>query len=164
MQGLRVYDSDKTTPLYEVELGWKKLEMKIRSTATNNEIGTAEYHFVKTRIDTTVHGTPIRLSSQHWNREYTYDSPAFIGAKLTWKPQRKLDELDMVLLDEKAMPIARFMPANWAMKKGGKLEILSQSVGGQEVMDEVVVSTLAVMYYRHVQRGAAGSAVPGAAG
>ncbi len=69
-----------------------------------------------------------------------------------------MDELDMVLLDERQNAIARFDPANWAMKKAGKMELLSGCEAGPR-RDEVVSTALSLMWYRHIQRISLGVAV-----
>jgi hypothetical protein len=84
--------------------------------------------------------------------DYSYESPAFGGMRMTWKPRKKTDELNMVLLDDQAIPVGRFEPSNWALKKNGKMELLGPSLKNEKVMDEVVATCLAVIHYRQMQR------------
>lgn len=74
---------------------------------------------------------------------------------MTWKPRSKWDELKLALLDDKAMPVARFEPTEWSTKKSGKFELLERGVESEAVMDEVVATGLAVVCYRQLQRAAA---------
>lgn len=69
-----------------------------------------------------------------------------------------MNELKMVLVDDKANPIARFEPTEWAMKKSGKFELLGPSTSSQVAMDEVIATGLSVMHYRKLQRSAAAAA------
>jgi hypothetical protein len=137
----------------------RKPNMIIRKESANTEIGTVNFHTFSCRIDTTIGGQILSLTSRGWaGRHYEFDSPSFGNTKLAWKAQRKIDELNMALLDDRDMPIAKFIPVDWAMKKTGKIEILNDRVTTEEMMDEIVVTALAIWNYRHIQRSAAAAA------
>lgn len=59
---------------------------------------------------------------------------------MTWKPRSKLNELDMMLFDDKALSVIRFGIIRWSMKKSGSMELLSPSMSNEEVMDELVAT------------------------
>jgi hypothetical protein len=156
MDSIRVCDSDKTSVLYTAELRLKKPYMTLHSAPSNSNIGTVNFHTLTTRIDTTIHDQSIALTSHGMMKlPYNYNSPAFGGMEMTWNPRSKLDELKLVLLDDKANPVAKFEPTNWSTHKSGKFELLERSTSNAGVMDEVVSTELAVIYYRQVQRLAA---------
>jgi hypothetical protein len=149
----RVLDSDKTSVIYTINNQSKKPQLTIQSASTNATIGTFVFHLLTSRIDATVQDHSFSMTSHGlFKLEYSYESPAFGGMKMTWKPRKKTDELNMVLLDDQAMPVARFEPSNWAVKKNGKMELLGPSLRNEEVMDEVVATGLAVIHYRQMQR------------
>ena len=130
--------------------------MTIHSVSSNASIGTVNFHALTTRIDTIIHNQSVALTSHGIMKlPYSYNSSAFGGMKMTWKPRSKLDELNLVLLDDKAIPVAKFEPTNWSTHKSGKFELLERSTSNAGVMDEVVSTGLAVIYYRQLQRLAA---------
>ena len=156
----RVLDSDKTSVVYTINNQSKKPQLTIQSTSTNSIIGRFVFHLLTSRIDATVHAHYFSMTSHGlFKLDYSYESPAFGGMKMTWKPRKKTDELNMVLLDDQAMPVARFEPSNWAVKKNGKMELLWMSLRNEEVMDEVVATGLAVIHYRQMQRLVAATSV-----
>ena len=77
---------------------------------------------------------------------------------MAWEATSKMDELKMVLVDDKANAIARFEPSNWAKRKTGKFDLLGPSTSSQMAMDEVVATGLSVMHYRQLERLAAAGA------
>ncbi|KAE8444368.1 hypothetical protein EG329_000568 [Mollisiaceae sp. DMI_Dod_QoI] len=94
-----------------------------------------------------MHDESIALTSHGiFKLDYAYSSSTFPGMKMTWKHRKVVDDLDMVLLDDRAMPIARFDPTNWSLKKSGKLELLEACTANGAVMDEVVTTGLAGMF------------------
>jgi len=151
--GIRICDSDKTSVLYTAEVLLKKPYMTLHSASSNTNIATVNFHTLSTRIDATIHNQSIKLAASGLLKlPYSYDSPAFGGMKMTWKPRSKLDELKLVLLDDKSIPVAKFDPSNWSTHKSGKFELLERSTSNAGVMDEVVSTGLAVIWYRTVQR------------
>jgi hypothetical protein len=157
---LRVLGDDKGTELYTATMKPRKPNMIVRKESANTDIGTVNYHTLSTRIDITVAGQTLSLTSRGWTqRHYQFDSPAFSNAKLTWRAQSKIDEMNMALLDDRDMPVARFIPVDWAMKKTGKIEFLNERVTNEELMDEIVVTALAIWNYRHIQRSASAGVV-----
>jgi hypothetical protein len=156
----RVLDSDKTSVVYTIDNRSKKPHLTIQSASTNATIGTFVFHSLASRIDATIHGHSFPMTSHGlFKLDYSYESLAFRGTKMTWKPRKKTDELNMVLLDDKAIPVARFEPSNWALKKNGKMELLGPSLKNEKVMDEVVATGLAVIHYRQMQRLVTATAV-----
>jgi hypothetical protein len=164
MRGLQVLDSSKTSQVYKIDIKQHLLKMPKLAiySAAGDLISTVEYKSLKKRITLDYRGSPVILNAPgFWGLDYKYASPTLSGQQMTWQHQKKLDELNMALLDANAMPVARFLPSNWAMKKGGKIEILDSAMNSQQaqaLMDEIVVTALAVMVYRHVQRHQAGAA------
>lgn len=159
LKGLQVLDASKTTPVYNIDIKWHILKMPklaIYSTATGNLLASVDYSMIKKRISMNYGGQAINLNAPgFWGLDYKYPSPTLNGREMTWQHKKKLDELNMVLLDDQAMPLARFIPTTWAMKKGGKIELLNSRVSGPQggaLRDEIVVTAIAVMVYRHIQR------------
>lgn len=154
LRKVHVLDSDKSTLLYDVETNrLRRSDMIMRSPMTNETIGTVKIHAFRTRIETCIHDQDIGMSMGSWMKgDYSYESRALQNAKMTWEPQRKLQPLDMVLLDDKAMPVSKFIPVGFAMKKAGKIELLGEVTRDPSVVDEIVATALAIMQYRHIQQ------------
>ncbi|OCT44872.1 hypothetical protein CLCR_06264 [Cladophialophora carrionii] len=151
---------DVPTELYTVDARHRKPQMRIRSPARNVEVATVVFHFTKTRIDVTLHGRQFSLESGRMNTRYSYTSGPTGGEKLTWQPRKKLDPLNMVLLNGRGGAIARFKPEYWGSKRGGVLELLPECWTTDAMMEEVLVVALAVIHWRETQRiSAANSSV-----
>ena len=153
LRSAKVLDADKTTLMYTIDLKCRKSNMKIHSSASNSQVGEVKFHLLSSRIDTTVHSQEISLTSQGCSKQaYSYTSPARGHTTLSWKARSRWgNPLNLILFDESGLPLARFQPASWAMKKAGKLELLGSSSESGQLMDEVVVTGLAVAQLRHQQ-------------
>lgn len=144
---IRVLDSDNATALYTVRLKATKPHLRVRaasSTTGITTIGTVSFHNLSSRIDATVHDASMTLNSRGILKSgHTYSSPALGGACLTWKRQHH--SLDLVCLDEREAPVARFCFSNWSWSKGGRLELLGPDVASGAAMEEMVVTGMAMM-------------------
>jgi hypothetical protein len=157
-----VTNADKTSRLYAVETHLRKPHLKFHSLLSNSAIGTADYHTFKTRIDTTIHGHSVSLNTKGSLKPgYTYMSPAFSNSQMFWEQRSKCNDLNLVLLDDKAMPVARFESVNWSVKKFGKLELLNSCLGDDKMVDEIVVTAIALVYFKWLRnRAVATTAAP----
>ncbi|KIW33859.1 uncharacterized protein PV07_00675 [Cladophialophora immunda] len=149
---IRVLDADKTTDVYTVDARYRKPQMTIRSNASNAEVATVDFHTLSTRIDAKLHGRPVSLESSGLTRTYSYASPELGGEKMTWTPRKKIDDLNMVLLNGQGLAIARYKPNYKGSKRGGSMEMLAPCWRSEEFMEEVITMFLAVMHYKESQR------------
>ncbi|KIY01347.1 uncharacterized protein Z520_02899 [Fonsecaea multimorphosa CBS 102226] len=149
---IRLLDTDQTTVLYTVEARYRKPQMTIRSNVSDAEVATVDFHALTTRIDVKLHGQPLTLESSRFNTQYSYASPALCGEKMSWKPRKKIDDLNMVLLDGQGLAIARYKPNYKGSKRGGSMEMLAPCWSSEAVMEEVIVMFLAVSHYKESQR------------
>jgi hypothetical protein len=80
----RVLDSDKTSVVYTINNQSKKPQLTIQSTSTNATIGTFVFHLLASRIDATVRDHSFSMTSHGlFKLDYSYESPAFGGMKMT---------------------------------------------------------------------------------
>ncbi|OAP57442.1 hypothetical protein AYL99_08180 [Fonsecaea erecta] len=150
---IRLLDTDQTTVMYTVEARYRKPQMTIRSNASNAEVATVDFHVLTTRIDMRLHGQPLSLdSSGLLKTHYSYASQELHGEKMTWRPRKKIDDLNMVLLDGQGLAMARYKPNYKGLKRGGTLELLSPCWRSDAVLEEVIVMFLAVMHYKECLR------------
>ena len=160
MKGAKIFDSDKTTPLYNISLRCRKPHLRITSGSSDCEIGEVRFHWFKRRIDVILHSQQIPMNAQGGCKStYSYESPTLGHATLSWKLQSKWkDPLRMILLDANDTPVARFEPTYRAKRKAGKFELYGSSAEPGPMMDEVVVTGLAVAQYRVQQMQATSGA------
>jgi hypothetical protein len=150
---IRVMDSDKSTDLYTIAARYRKPQMTVHSARTNSDIATVVFHNLKTRIEMTYHGQEMVLNSGGFlGVKYSYDSPTLNGEKMMWQPRKKLDDLNMVLLNGQGIAIARYKPNYKSCKRGGALEMLAECVKNEQLMEEVIVMAMAVIHYKETQR------------
>ena len=157
-----ILDSDKQTPLYRIQfnsggLFSSKPHVTIVNAASNAPVGTVTFHSMSSKIDLTINKKPTTLSkSGIFTSAHEFRSSALTGS-LKWKRDGLFSGGDMLCIDEKEQLFARFQASGWAMKKDGKFE-LSPEVGGV-LMDEIVVSGIAMVELRRRRnRSAAGAA------
>lgn len=155
---IRVLDSDQDVERYTVDVRLRKPQLTIRSSSSGAERATAILHFLKARIDMTMNGQPLTIDSHGFmGVQHSYNSLALPGERLNWRQRRKLDDLNMVLLNNTSMAIARFVPDYRGKKRGGTLEMLNQFLSTDEAMEETLIAALAVVHFKETQRISAGS-------
>lgn len=158
---VHVYDTvDKSSEAYRIDTKYRKPQMTIRS-GIDDVVATANFHTLKGRIDMTHRGQPLTLDAHGFlGVQYSYTSAAFNGERMNWRPRKKLDDLNMVLLNEKGIAIARYKPDYRGRRRGGTLEMLSECLSSEAAAEEVVVAALAVMHYKEAQRMSAATSAP----
>ncbi len=118
--------------------------MSIPHASTTTTIGTVTFRALTTRIDSTVHKSPISLTAHEiLEPSYTWSSPARGGVPKRWKGGSSSSELVCLNGDEAA--VARFLFSRWSVKKCGRLEILDTEAEGGGSMDVIVVTGLALV-------------------
>lgn len=149
-----IFDADTRTELYRMESHMFSPQVvlySVRDGAPSPESrGEASLHMMKSKINIRLHGQEIVLKPKpgFLKDGNTYVSPALKGATLTWQSKSKLNYLELLCLDENAMPVARVSLSNsFSLKKAGVIELASAVKSGPE-MDEVVLTGLAMMQRR----------------
>ena len=164
----QILDSDKTTPLYNIEIHTMSKPHVTVHSATNpaRVIGTATFHHFSSRIDVVVHGHAITLESRGpFKSGCKYVSPAAQGASRVWKSEGVFSGSDMVCLDGREQIVARFEASTWAVKKAGKFDLGPSVRENGPAMDEVVVVGVAMLEDRRRKNsGSSGGAGGGGAG
>lgn len=153
-----VLDSDKVTTLYSAEqnsglLFSSKPHMTIRNANQGAVVGTVTFPSFSRRIDLTLHDQKVDLESTGiMSLSHRFKSPR--GNVLKWKRDGMFSGGDLVCLDEtadaSAQLVSRFEMSRFSISKMGKFEV-SPAVQGV-VLDEVVVSLLAMLEYMRRRR------------
>jgi hypothetical protein len=149
-----VLDSERKTELYRVESHVRNPQIIMHSLLENvpsaESTGEATFHTLSSRIDIRLHGQEIELNSRGFLKDgYTYVSRARPGATMTWKSKSKLNYLELVCLDERAIPVARTSFPSWSLTSAGTIELAGEETvkRGRE-MDEIILTGLAMMQQR----------------
>jgi hypothetical protein len=150
---VHVKDSQQpTTDLYTIETRHRKPQMNFLSNGAN--VASADWPTFSSNISLTVRGHNIKLESHQLGRKYSYTSPT-TGQQMMWRPRRKVDDLNMVLLNAQGLAIASYQPRYSASTRQGTLEILPESCGSGKLVEEVMIAALAIIHFKEAQRMAA---------
>ncbi|KAG6991101.1 hypothetical protein G7Y79_00057g090830 [Physcia stellaris] len=173
---ITVKDSDKTTPLYIVSShtglsGRANLEIFVpsaspspQSASPGTKIADIDFHSFSSRITILLHGTPLELHRKNlFSRSRVFESASGLGT-LVWKVERWTR--GMSLVDGLGRIVARLQGHFLAMRKQAVLEVMVGKGGGEEgrVVDEVVVSALAMVEAERRRRSAGAGGGGGGAG
>lgn len=165
---------------------WRSRHGVLIDTTTGATLYTSEHRYRKPTFTlANAQGTPVaNAASSAWTMKFdfhltgvgafeltprhklgcdvTYPSPAY-GQTLTWKSTKYWNRLEYVLLDEGALPIARFLGGSaWKCMPWGEFggfEFVEGRVETEAARDEVVATGLCVAYKAVVSRQASTSAV-----
>ena len=159
---LNILAPDKTTTAYTIRansgsLFSSKPHMKIyrgipHPTTPDPPVGTVTFHTLTRTIDLTLHdGRPATLS-HHGLFSCKYEFPSTIGV-LRWKTSSAFKNNLVCETVAGGEWVAKFDAASFAVEKRGKFEIVSWDVG-EEAVDEIVVSGLAVVEKRRREAAA----------
>jgi hypothetical protein len=143
----RIMSEENSTRLYDIKLSYFSKPHMLITTAPSGSgdgetIGTVSFHTLSSRIDTTVRSTPLPLTKRG-NLKYGYRFTSKILGEMEWKTGGH--KMDLTCFDAKGVARARFVFANWSMKKCGKFEMLGGGI--EEARDELLVTGLAFVQY-----------------
>lgn len=143
---IHILGADNATTLYTLKLHLRKPQMIINSASTNATIATVTFPSFSSRIDTTVHGSPIALTSRGLLKNgHTWSSPALGNMDLAWKTKALSSDLEC--LDEQGVPVARYVFPHMSLRKAGRFELYGPEVTRGAVMEEILVMGLAMVEY-----------------
>lgn len=146
-KNVQVTDIDSPTILYTIDLKMRKPHLVFKSAGDEAVFGTAIFHAFKSKIDIEIHGRTLELKLKGiFSTEYTYVSPAFQNATMTWVSHSGFKTFDYVCLDERLLPVARFTANAWSRNKLGKVELLGSDAGSRAAKEELVVTGLTLAY------------------
>ena len=162
---VRILDSDKQTLLYHIDINSgglfsSKPHVKVTAAATGTQVGTATFHSLSSNIDLTVHNQPIVFSRPGVMSSSHEFQSRIMGGSLKWKKDGWASS-NLQCVDEREQVFAKFQRPGWAKRKLGKFE-LGPSVSGV-LMDEIVISGIAMLEWRRRQQRSSSSATAGGA-
>ena len=141
-----VFDGDESRPLFRVDLKMTKPQMRFNSGNSNTVMATVNFHNLSSRIDATINGDTITLTSPGFKEMlalYGFPSAAEPGLTLTWRAKKWSSQLNCE--DQSGMPIARFSYGG-IRKKNNRMEILAPRAASGRLFDEVVVTGITMAH------------------
>lgn len=160
---MTVTSLDGATPLYNITCHPWTHKLDFHAAESGAEVAQSDFHCYKSSFEVTWTGqVSINIhSDKYWRIQRSYDSPAF-QQKITWKSQSELARINYVCLDERALPVARFVSSNkW--KKAGVLEIDPSYTLTEAQRNEIVVIGVSLVWQVLQNMTAASTASSGAA-
>ncbi|KAL1965315.1 hypothetical protein VTN77DRAFT_5917 [Rasamsonia byssochlamydoides] len=174
-----VLDSDKQTCLYtlrekrlhwtsgpDIEIFRNKDRPELKDRPVEVLVGAVHRHTFSTNLDVYIRNQPVTLSS---NGVYSGGGLSYVSLRpgvgtLTWKREGMFSE-SMRLVQQQLgggrVTVARLESVRLAMSKIGRLEVWD-SHAGDGVLDEIVVTGLAVMLENRRRRSSGTTAVAAA--
>jgi hypothetical protein len=148
-----VQDEAKSNTLYTIDNRLRSPQLTFHSESSKDPIAKATIRVAQNvEIKFKERPEPVIIKmSGGWNSfKFNYASPALGGKTVMWKSPSALAAGDLVLLDDKSLPLARLHPAGM-VKKVGKIEFSEGLFVTPDFMDEVVVISLTLIMYRLYQ-------------
>ncbi|PWY95417.1 hypothetical protein BO94DRAFT_226842 [Aspergillus sclerotioniger CBS 115572] len=142
---LEVTEGD--TLVYSADLNLRKPHMVFQATGSARLPATVSFHAFTRAIDIDINGRQIPFKPRGtFEYEVPFDSPT-VGSVFTWRNPHSMKPWDLECRDEQGTVVARFIPStSWSRTKAGRLE-LDGLLGSGPIIDEVVVTGLALAYY-----------------
>lgn len=119
-------------------------------------LSTVIFHSWTQKIAVQVHDNDLSIKARNWKqRDLEWSSPAFGGQTMAWHHENPWTSTSIVLLDQSQLPVAKFSLARFSVKEAGKIELMGDRSLTQEMLDELVITGVAVVQYTQNQYTAA---------
>ncbi|KAL8870570.1 MAG: hypothetical protein Q9174_003418 [Haloplaca sp. 1 TL-2023] len=140
MNRARILSTDKSQILYRLEFHTRKPNIVISDSTTGVTLGTVTYHGLKSRMDTTVLGNDIPLTSKGiMHCKYHFTSAAIGDGKVFWWHIKNW-KMDLECRDESGEAVAQFRFSAWNTKKAGTLELWGEGMENPGLKSEILVT------------------------
>ncbi|KAF2485585.1 hypothetical protein BDY17DRAFT_293928 [Neohortaea acidophila] len=144
-----VNDVSTGTTLYELDVPTIFRSKVLMRTANDDaEIGHCQSSLFKSTLKAELRGQALELQlKKRFSSDYTYASPAFGGATMTWTFHSGWSDIYYVLLDEQSLPVARWTARGPSIFTNlGKVEFLGTKAESQEAREEIFLTGLTLIY------------------
>lgn len=123
---------------------------------------TVVFHSWTQKIAVQVHDNEISIKARNWKqRDLEWSSPAFGGQTMAWHHENPWTSNSLILLAQGQLPVAKFSLARISVTEAGKIEFMGDRSLNQEMLDEVVITGVAVVQYTQNQYTAAVASASG---
>ena len=139
-------DGDESKPLLRADLKMTKPQMTFKSATNESTLATINFYTFSTKIDATINGDTLTLTSPGFKDMlalYSFASAAEPGSTFMWKGRKSSTELNCE--DQSGLKIARFKYGG-IRKRHCRLEILAPRAASGRLLDEVVVTGIAMAH------------------
>ncbi|KAL4900224.1 hypothetical protein BDW74DRAFT_182979 [Aspergillus multicolor] len=138
--------------LYTADLTRRTSQMKFFAGQSRTALATANVQAPNSSISVNMHGHSVTMHiTTRLRKEAKYGSPSLQNAPLTWK-SRSMKVVDFELRDGNAITLAQFNPhPSWSRRKAGRLDLFGPSVSSGRVMEEIVVTAVALVHSTNLQ-------------
>lgn len=166
-RGFHVLDGNNNAMILytaDPELLSSKMAIK-KNFPLETHLAGVEYHAFRRKIDISFHGNTITLPiKSRFNTETTFASPTLQNSTVTWRSENHLKSYDLLCLDGRGVCLARITTPSWSIKQHSMFDIFGDLPSNPVVVDEFVVTGLAVLYHAiRRRRAATNAAVAGGA-
>lgn len=146
-KALQVSDVRTNAITCTIDTKFRKPNLVFKHGEEGQQFGTTTYHTLSTKIDLDINGQSVELKpTKTFSSSYTYTSPAFNNTTLSWKCNSGWKNIDYVLLDERALPVARCSAPCFSMDFSGKIEFLESAVTSQQAREEILITVFSLVY------------------
>lgn len=146
-KALQVFHSKTDTTLYTVDTKFRKPNLIFKHDDDGGKFGSTTYHSTTNRIDLEINGQSTELKpTKILSSTYTYSSPAFGNVTMTWKSVSAWKQIDYVLLDERALPVARCSAPYFSADFSGQIEFLNTRASDQQGKEEILIGAMSLIY------------------
>lgn len=142
---VHILDADHSTLLYTVNLKLRKPQIALYAASSQKEVGRVNFSIWSCTFDSTIHGVQVPIKSRGVLKNgYYYESNAIKGATFTWKWTSKMK---LVCEDGDGITVACYSWPGMSMRKGGRFDFFRPEVVRDEVLEEILLTGLAVVQY-----------------
>jgi hypothetical protein len=148
-------DNDDKTPAYKMQytrnsILQSKHDIDIirlgssKGKGSGTVVGSISHRKLSSKLDLSIHNKSTSMESNGTFKKGGCFTSTFPGAGvLTWEKEGMLSD-HLILTDSRGKKYARYALSYFSTKKMAKIEILMSPVPASQVLDEIVVSGLAV--------------------
>ncbi|RDW74276.1 uncharacterized protein DSM5745_06938 [Aspergillus mulundensis] len=138
--------------LYTADLTRSTSQMRFFAGQSQTTLATVNAQAPNSRIAVNMHGHNITMHiTTRLRKEAKYGSPSLQNAPMTWKSQ-SMKVVDFELRDGNAIPLAQFNPhPSWSRREAGRLDLFGPSVSSGRLMEEIVVTAVALVHSTNIQ-------------
>ncbi|KAL4806080.1 hypothetical protein BDV18DRAFT_138640 [Aspergillus unguis] len=141
--------------IYTVDLT-RRPQMKFLVGTSQTSLATVSVQALGSSLGVAMHGRNITVDiKSRLKTEGNYKSPSLQNASMTWK-SRSMKVFDFELRDSNAVLLAQFNPhSSWSRHKAARLDLFGPSVSNGRLMEEIVVTGVALVHSTMLQLEAA---------
>lgn len=148
-RSIALYPKDTKDTLYTIDTHLRKPHLIFKHGDSNDaQFATVSCHTWTSKFDIEMNGNSFTTTRE--KGRYAYFSPA-LQQNVTWTSQSGFKNIDVVMLDQNELPIARWSTRGMKLtswSRLGRIEFDNASALSSQARDEIVVVALALAYVK----------------